>query len=255
MEKVSISAVILCKNESTILERCLQSLSFCEEIILIDDFSEDNSLEIARKYNAHLYQKKLEEHFASQRNFGLEKAHNEWVLFIDADEEVTTELAQEIKSLLSTRIQYDGFYIKRRDYFWGKEIFFGEVEKARRTGFIRLVKKGKGTWKGKVHEEFIPKGNVGQLVHFINHFPHQSVTDFLKDVNVYSSLRAKELAEQGKKTNVFEIIFYPLGKFILTYFLKKGYADGVAGFIYSFFMSFHSFLVRAKLYQYTEIET
>lgn len=254
MEKLRISAVVLCKNEGTILDRCLKSLSFCDEIIVIDDFSEDSSAQIAKKYNARVFQKNLEEHFADQRNFGLEKTNHEWVIFVDADEEITPELAEEITSLLSTDISFSAFYIKRRDYFWNTEVKYGEVAQARRVGFIRLVKKGKGHWQGKVHEVFITKGTIGQLNHFINHFPHPTITDFLKDINIYSSLRAQELRTQRKKTNIFEIITYPVGKFIWTYFLNRGFADGAAGFAYSFFMSFHSFLVRAKLYQYTEVD-
>lgn len=254
MEKISISAVVLCKDEETILDKCLKSLSFCTEIIIIDDFSQDNFEKIANKYKAQIYKKSLGEDFASQRNFGLEKAKHEWILFVDADEIVSPQLAEEITNLLSTNILFNAFYIRRRDFFWNTELQYGELETARTTGFIRLVKKGRGSWRGKVHEVFITEGNVGKLNHLLAHYPHQTVTEFLRSVNTYSSLRAKELFETGKKTNFLEIILYPLGKFIWTYLIKGGFRDGSAGFAYSFFMSFHSFLVRAKLYQYSEID-
>lgn len=105
-----------------------------------------------------------------------------------------------------------------------------------------------------MHEEFVCQGLVGRLESLLNHYPHPTVKDFLKEINYYSTLRAKELLEQRKSANIFSIIFYPLGKFVFTYFLKLGFLDGPAGFGYAFMMSFHSFLVRAKLYQYTKID-
>jgi hypothetical protein len=104
-----------------------------------------------------------------------------------------------------------------------------------------------------VHEEFKVTSyelRVTSLKGYLNHYPHPTVKEFLQEVNFYSTLRAKELFAQGKKTGIFAILFYPLGKFILTYFLKMGFLDGPPGFAYAFFMSFHSFLVRVKLYQY-----
>ncbi len=180
-------------------------------------------------------------------------ARNDWVLFLDADEVITNELKKETLKLKEN--DYNSYYIKRRDYWWGRELKYGETSKARNLGIIRLVKKNSGKWFGKVHEEFRSTGKVGQLKNFINHYPHPTVKDFLEEINFYSSLRAKELQAQGKNVNILEIIFYTFGKFILTYFIKLGFLDGPAGFAYAFFMSFHSFLVRAKMYQLTKLET
>jgi hypothetical protein len=102
---------------------------------------------------------------------------------------------------------------------------------------------------GTVHEVFYTADNVGQLENFINHYPHPTLSEFINDINNYSSIRAEELFTQGVRTNVFQIIFYPLIKFKYNYFILFGFLDGPAGFVYSFMMSFHSFLVRSKLYQ------
>lgn len=256
-----LSAIILTKNEEHNLTRCLKSLSCVDEIIIVDDLSEDKTIEIAERYKAQVYQNNLKGDFAQQRNFGMEKAKGDWLLFIDADEEVTKELAEEIKRVVSLTNKktseselISAYAIKRRDYFWETELKHGEVSKIYNYGLIRLVRKGAGSWKGNVHEEFITKGQTETLSAFLNHYPHPTVKDFLHHINIYSTLRARELYAQGKKSSLFELITFPCGKFIWTYFVKAGFWDGPAGFTYAFFMSFHSFLVRAKLYQYIEID-
>ncbi len=256
---MKISAVILTKNEEKNLERCLKSLSFVDEIIIIDDYSSDKTKELVdffkKKLNILFHQKRLNDDFASQRNFGLEKAKNQWLLFIDADEEVSPLLAKEIQSLTSEN-EIIGYYIKRRDFFWGRELRFGEINKARNQGILRLVKKDSGRFESKVHEKFVffnQNGKTKKLSGFINHYPHQTTKDFLKTINDYSTIRAKELFEKGVKPSLFQLIFYPLFKFLLTYFFYLGFLDGPAGFVYSFMLSFHSFLVRAKLFQYNSL--
>lgn len=267
MKKVKISAVILTKNEESNIERAVKSVLFCDEIIIIDDYSEDKTLEIVKRINPkiRIYKRHLEADFASQRNFALEKAIGDWILFIDADEIVTDELRQEIIQKLETRnpstslrtspkLETVCFYLKRRDYFWGRELQFGETMKIRRIGLIRLIRRDVGKWLGKVHEVFNTTGKTATLENYLEHYPHQTVREFISDVNFYSTLRAKELFDQGRKVNIFPIIFFPLAKFLLNYFIYLGFLDGPAGFGYAFMMSFHSFLVRSKLYQMHKID-
>jgi len=226
---MKISAVILSKDDSDNLESCLKSVDFCSEKLILKGQITD---------------------FSKQRNLGIEKASGDWILFIDTDEEVTGELKKEIVALLNyTVVKYNAYYIKRRDFFWGREVKFGETMKARRRGIIRLVKKNSGKWTGKVHEEYQPSGSVGQLNNYLNHYPHQTIKEFIDKINFYSSIRAEELYQSGKKFSILELIFFPLFKFKLTYFIYLGFLDGPAGFVYAFLMSFHSFLVRAKLFQ------
>ncbi len=254
---MKITAIVLTKNDEKNIERCLKSLNFCDEIVVIDDCSTDNTknkiLKIKDKndnLNIKIFEKKLNDDFAGQRNFGLNKANNDWILFVDADEEVTQELTSEIVKLLNGYIvKENAFYLKRRDYFWGQELRYGEVRKVRQIGLIRLIKKNSGTWMGSVHEIFYTAKKTGKLNGFLNHYPHQTLKEFINDINKYSDIRAKELFNRGTKTNIFQIIFFPLSKFIYNYFFNLGFFDGPAGFTYAFMMSFHSFLVRAKLYQ------
>ncbi len=263
---MNISAVILTKNEEKDICDCLESLEFCTEIIIIDDYSTDRTLaEIQKlkvkspnyKSKVKIIERELKGDFAAQRNFGMKQVVGDWILFVDADERVTEKLKNDIAHAVGADHRsaraVNAFYIKRRDFWWGRELRYGETAKARNKGIVRLVKKDSGIFLGDVHEVFYTAANVGMLDGYLNHYPHPTVKDFLEDINKYSTIRARELYDQGKTANLFQIIFYPLIKFKLNYFMYGGFLDGPAGFAYSFFMSFHSFLVRVKLYQFNRI--
>lgn len=221
-----ISVVILSPNQDSVSKRTSDSLTFADEVVYIN----------------------VKDDFAQARNKGMDKAKNEWILFVDSDEEVSKELAKNIGKLDLINSKIGAYFIPRRDFLWGTELKYGETYSARTEGIIRLVKKGSGKWVGKVHEVFKSQVATGILSGFINHYPHQTITAFLESINNYSTLRAQELKGKEVGTNVFQIILYPFGKFWYTYLLKLGFLDGPAGFVYSFMMSFHSFLVRSKLY-------
>lgn len=248
-----LSALILSKNEGQNIGECIQALSFCDEIIVADDNSTDHTVEIAKSLNARIVDQDTELDFAQKRNRLMQQAKGDWLLFIDPDERLTKELQEEIIAILKEP-KYDVYLLKRRDFFWGQEIKHGELQTAAQNGFIRLVKKGSGSWKGTVHESFETNLPTGKLSNYINHYPHPTLTEFITDINFYSTLRSKELLKKDHKTTIFEIIFLPFFKFLYTYIIKMGFLDGAAGFAYSFMMSFHSFLVRSKLYQYQHID-
>ena len=249
---MKISAVVLTRNEEAHLSKSLNSLSFCNEIVIIDNNSTDQTVEIAKKHGAAVYTRALNGDFSAQRNFALSKVVGDWILFIDADEIVSDELIGKIQGAVNNK-EISAYYLKRRDFWWGKELKYGETATVRNKGLIRLIKKNSGKWAGAVHEMFQTSGPTAKLEGFINHYPHPTVAEFITDVNSYSTLRARELAKQGKTVGVFQIVTYPKLKFLYTYFIKRGFLDGPAGFAYAFFMSFHSFLVRSKLYLYRKL--
>lgn len=241
-----ISAVVLVKNEEKNITSCLESIKWCNEIIVIDDGSKDKTVQIAKKYGAKIIESSLRDNFAAQRNLGLQQANNDWVLFIDADEVIPNALAFEIQNVISQSLNnYNGFYIKRRDILWGRELLYGEVGSIK---LLRLAKKNKGKWIGKVHEAWIIEGLVGELQNNIMHYPHQSISDFLKEINLYTDIRSKELFDKNSKFITISIIIYPLTKFLLNYIVRLGLKDGVPGLLVAIIMSFHSFLVRGKLW-------
>ena len=243
-----ISTIVLTKNEEKNIIDCLESLAFSSEIIIVDDNSTDRTEELIQRYkeehkNVKFFKRELSEDFAKQREFGIEKTSNEWILFVDADERITKELAEEIG--LSISDDFGGFLIPRADYMWGKKLKHGETGNIK---LLRLFNKNKGNLKGRVHETWITKSKVGTLLNPILHYPHPTISEFLQEINFYTDLRSKELFEKGVKTNFVKIIIYAKGKFIVSYFLKLGFLDGTAGLVHAFMMGFHSFLVRGKLW-------
>jgi glycosyltransferase involved in cell wall biosynthesis len=244
---MAITAVILTKNEEDRIINCIESLNFCDQIIVVDDNSTDNTVEILKTYKNRaidVLSRSLDKNFSAQRNFGLGKAKNEWVLFVDADEIISKNLAVEMLSA-TEKSEYLGYSIRRKDSFLGFPLQYGETGNVQ---FIRLAKKNAGKWEGSVHEKWIVNGKVGQLQKEIIHTSHKNISQFLQKLNIYSTLRAEELYAQKKKSNMFFILLYPLVKFIKNYFILQGYKDKTAGFVHAVFMSFHSFLVRGKLY-------
>jgi len=241
-----ISVVILTKNEEKNITECLESVSWCDERIVIDDHSTDKTVDIVKKKGAKVFLHYSQNDFSDQRNYGLEKAKGDWVLFVDADERVSSALWYEIMQHTNESIEdYSGFYIKRQDTIWGKVLKHGEIGNVK---LLRLAKKGSGIWKGPVHEEWDIKGKIGLLKNPLDHFPHQTISEFLREINFYTDLRAEELFKKKIKATWISILVYPKVKFILNFFLRGGFRDGLHGFVCAVLMSLHSFLVRSKLY-------
>ena len=243
---MNTSVIIITKNEEKNIEECIKTLEGYDEIIVVDDNSSDATAKIAKKLGAQVYEHSLEGDFAAQRNFGLQKAKGSWILFIDADERMSPQLKYEIHSQINDAMSiYSGFYIRRIDKMWGKTITHGESSQ---TKFLRLAKKGSGDWIGMVHERWMVNGKVGMLKHPLMHFPHQTIREFVTEINYYTDLRAGELNDRKVKVRRRDIFLFPLGKFIQNYFFRLGILDGLIGLLQAILMSFHSFLVRGKLW-------
>ncbi len=238
-----ISAVILTKNEEAIIEDCIKAVSWCDEIILLDDKSTDNTVLLAKELGAKALVHQLTD-FASQRNYALEHTMGDWIFFVDADEKVSDALRKEIQNVLANN-DIKGYFLRRQDTMWGKALKYGETANIK---LLRLAKKDAGAWQGKVHETWHVTGKTAELSNPLLHYPHQSIAEFLFKINRYSDIRARELYVEGVKANALLIILYPQAKFVLNYVIKLGFLDGVAGFIHALMMSMHSFLVRGKLW-------
>lgn len=241
---MNITAVVLTKNEEANIKRCVSALRWCDELIVIDDYSDDRTVDIAKKLGAKIYRRELKDDFSLQRNFGLEKAHSKWVLFVDADEVVTKELTDEIKQAIEAP-GMKGYSVRRRNLWLGKRINHGEMATVR---LVRLGMRGSGSWKRRVHEYWDINGRVGNLSNSIEHYPHPTVTDLLDNVARYFEIHSQENYKEGKRSNLFKIVFMPIGKFLDNYFLKLGFLDGIHGLILSVIMSFHSFLSWSQLW-------
>lgn len=241
-----ISAVVLAKNEEKNIAACLDSLSWCDELLVIDDNSTDKTVDIAKRKGAIVFTRAMDKNFAAQRNFGLRKAKGDWVLYVDADERVSSSLWYEIMAETNeSNNDINGYYIKRQDTMWGKVLLHGETGSIK---ILRLAKRKAGQWDGRVHETWKVPGKVALLKNHLDHYPHETVEEFLIEINFYTDLRAQELFEKKTKIYWWSPIVYPKAKFILNYFIRRGFLDGLPGFVFAMLMSFHSFMVRAKLW-------
>lgn len=243
---VKFSIVVLAKNEEKNIFDCLESVKDADEIIVIDDNSEDRTEDVINTFGKKVktYKRSLSDDFSKQRNFGLSKAKNSWVLFIDADERVSDGLFAEISDEIN-KDNFDGYLIKRRDVLWDKKLRYGETGNMK---LLRLARKNKGEWQGKVHEVWNVNGKIGELNNELIHCPHKTIREFLSEINLYSTIRANELHEKEVRVSALHIVFYPKLKFLLSYFIKLGFMDGLSGLVLALMMSFHSFLVRGKLW-------
>jgi len=239
-----LSVVVLAKNEAQKITACLRSLQWCDEIIVIDDQSTDQTAALAKKHGAKVYQRPLNNDFAAQRNFGLSKARGEWVLFADADERISPALAAEIKQATSQKTA-NGFYLRRTDWLWGKPLKHGETNQVR---LLRLAKKNAGRWQRQVHEIWQIKGRTDQLKNPLDHYPHQNLTSFVNHLNFHSTLHSQALQKEGRQANLLTIIILPSAKFSQNYCWRWGILDGMRGLIHALLMSWHSFFSQAKLY-------
>lgn len=251
--KIKLSVIILTHNSLDKIKATLQSVNFADEILITYDFLPENSNQKIKSPDSlknfqnkiKIYYKKLNGNFSSQRNFALIKASSPWVLFVDSDEVVSADLKQEILEKINLENDTVGYYIKRKDYFLGKWLNFGETAFVK---FIRLAKKNEAIWQGRVHEIWQLNGKTQALNNPLLHYSHQDIKSFLAKINSYTDIVAQHWIEQGRTSNFFQIVFYPTGKFIFNYLFKFGFFDGTQGFIIAAFMSFHSFLVRAKVF-------
>lgn len=237
-----LTAIVLTKNEESVISRCLNSLRFCNQILVVDDESIDKTVKISKTSGAKVLTHSMKDDFSSQRNWALSQVKSGWVLFVDADEIVSSELAEEIINAI-TADSVSGFYIPRSDYMWGQKLHYGDV---RGLKLLRLAKHDVGHWSGRVHEQWVINGSTLTLKHSLTHFPHQVLVEFLHHINLYSTIKSQEFITNKKNITLFHIIFAPIYRFLFLYFFKLGFLDGVVGTIHALLMSFYVFMVASK---------
>jgi glycosyltransferase involved in cell wall biosynthesis len=244
-----VSAVISAYNEEKNLERCLKSLKFADEIVVVDNSSQDKTVEIAKKYTNKIYsQKNNPKEIDMQKNLGFEKASHEWILSIDADEEVSEDLAKEIRETIKGKNDANGYYIPRRNIIFGKFI--------QNTGWypdpqLRLFRKGKARFvKEHVHEPVKLDGEAAYLQKELIHHHYNSISEFLqRTITLYAPNEAEEYIKKGYEFSYFDAIRFPLNEFLSRFFARKGYKDGFHGLMLSLLMAFYHFLIFAFIWE------
>lgn len=222
-----ISALVITLNEAKNLPDLIKSLDFTDEIIIVDSFSSDNTLEILSQYShIKVYQHKFVD-FSSQRNIALKYATHDWILFLDADERISENLKNEIIETVSKRETKDGYYFKREFYFKNKKIHFSGL---RTDKNLRLFKKENSEYSGLVHEK-LNITNTGTLRNYLAHFSYTSYSHFREKIIYYNKLKALEKINKDYKPVTFMQLLHPVYTFFNKYLLRLGILDGKKGFI------------------------
>ena len=245
MEMTPISVCIVTHNEEDNIRDCLESVRWAKEIIVVDDYSDDNTVAICNEYTdrviAHPWQGHVE-----QKNFCLQQASQEWVLCLDADERISPELREEIQRELAAG-ERDGFYLPRKTYYLGRWITHGGWYPNYQ---LRLFKKARGRWGGdNPHDRVILDGRVGYLNGDIYHYTYRNISHHLQVIDSFTTIAAKVKRRKNVRFAVLRMLLHPPGKFLRMYFLKLGFLDGVPGFIVAVTGAFYVFLKYAKLWE------
>ena len=226
-----ITVIIPTLNEECCLGAAIQSVSFADEILVIDSFSTDRTVAVANQMKARVIQREFDD-FSSQKNFAIEQATHDWVLVLDADERVSAELGEEILRMVRNPGENVAFYLYRNFFFKGKRIYYGgwQTDKA-----VRLFRKDSCRYNGKlVHETIISDGPVGFLGNRLDHFSYRSREQYSAKLEHYAALQAKELYDQNKRMHVLYVGIKPAFRFFMHYFVRLGFLDRSPGLILAF---------------------
>ncbi len=225
-----ISGLIITYNEEQNIEDLIQNLDFVDELIVVDSFSTDKTLEILSKYpHVKIVQNQFE-NYTKQRNFTLTFATNPWILFLDADERITPELKEEILQTTQNPKAKDAYYVYRKFMFNNGPLRFSGWQTDKN---FRLFRKEKAHYKEDllVHETLVVEGTIGILKNKLIHYSYISYEDYKGKMISYGKLKAKELYNKGKKPNVFHYYLKPIYKFLYAYLIRLGILDGQKGII------------------------
>ncbi len=246
--RLKISAVIITFNEEKKIERCLKSLCWVDEIIVVDSFSTDRTVEICRKYTNKVYQHPWPHSSSQQRNIADRYATNDWILALDADEVATTGLRDEIIEEFMNGPRADLFMIPRREYFAGKWIKVGAWYPQYKTN---LYRKSLGRWEGPIHLKVVTQGTMLYLENPIFHDGYVSFRTFMDKFNYYSSIEAEgDYFRLSRRFNLMRALFKPWERFFGRFIIHQGYRDGIHGFVLATVIAFNYFLRELKLYEY-----
>tara|TARA_B110000003_G_scaffold75493_1_gene77070 strand:+ start:10246 stop:10995 length:750 start_codon:yes stop_codon:yes gene_type:complete len=239
-----ITAIIPSYNEQERIKNSLKSAEFADEVIVIDSFSSDDTVKIVKQSNANLLQRKFDD-FSKQKNYAINQASNDWIVWIDADEVLTKELRQEIKEAVENPNDFVGFYIYRTFFFKEKKMRYTGTQNDK---LIRVFNRKYCKYEGMVHEKIKANGKLGVLKNRILHYSYISFDRYIQKLNQHSELKAQELFDKGIMITPFHIIIKPLARFIKHYFIKLGILDGFYGFIISFALSYGVLVRYIKLW-------
>jgi glycosyltransferase involved in cell wall biosynthesis len=241
-----LSAAVITWNEEERLRACLESVAWADEIIVVDAESTDKTVQVAREFTDRIWVRPWPG-FVAQKNFALDQAAGEWVLSLDADEQVTPDLRREIEVVLAQGGPCDGYAIPRKNFFWGVWVRHGRLYPDYQR---RLFRRGRGRFLERlVHESVEIQGTVGRFESPLLHHSYRNLDEFLQRSNRYSTLAAEEWIRRGVRVSPADLVFRPLGRFLSMYLLHLGFLDGWRGFLLAGLYAHYVFLRTAKVWE------
>jgi glycosyltransferase involved in cell wall biosynthesis len=240
-----ISAVLITLNEEKNIQRTLDSLRWCDEIVVVDSFSTDQTATLCRRAGCRVFQQPFNG-FGNQKQFAVDHARHDWILSIDADEVLTPGLTQEIKELLSgAAMPHAGYTIPRTLVFLGTVMRYGPEH---RRPILRLFDRRRGRFsKAAVHEGIELRGTVGALQHEMLHYSYESVSTYFVKFNRYTTLAAQQLHEQGRTASLMSVVLRPPLEFLLLYVVRGFWLNGYPGLVWSLLSAMYPSVKYMKL--------
>ncbi len=241
-----ISAIAITYNEEEHIERFIKSLSFADEIIIVDSNSTDKTVEIAEQLNTKVYKRDFD-NFSAQKNFSLEKASHEWIVFFDLDEFISEELAKEIQLKIASNTNISAYKVKRNFYFMDKHIKYSGFQN---DAVVRVFKKSDCSFGNNlVHETLEVNGKTESFKNKLDHHTYKSFDAYNEKLTRYSKLQAVMLFDKNVRPKFYHFIVRPFWRFFHQYFIKLGILDGKEGFILAYLSAFA--VVKRYLFLWT----
>jgi glycosyltransferase involved in cell wall biosynthesis len=241
-----LTAIVPTYNEEETLRDCLESVRFADEILVVDSFSTDGTLAIAREFGARVLQHEYV-YSARQKNWAIPQASHPWVLLVDADERVTPPLRDEILALLDGGPRHDGYWIRRANHFLGRRMRHCGWESDK---VIRLFRRDPSRYQDReVHAEIDLPGPLPVLRHPLEHHSFRSFAQYWRKLRQYSEWGANQLFKEGRRAGAMEILGRPVTRFLKMYIVRLGFLDGPHGLVLSMLGAFTVYLKYARLWE------
>lgn len=246
-----LTALVLTHNVEDVVRGCLESVRFADEVLVVDSFSTDATLEIARSLADRVLQHEYG-NYALQNNWAIPQAAHEWVLLVDSDEQVTPELRDEVLAVLAAGPRHAGYFVRRRNHFMGQRVrYCWKSDKC-----LRLFRRDEARFPAKeVHANASVRGTVGRLRGELLHFTCRSFEQYMSGSFLpFTTRAANDLARTTPRVTAWHLLGHPAGRFFKQYVLKRGFLDGRTGLVVCGLSAFSAFLKYAKLWERRERE-
>ncbi len=248
-ERPKISALVTTYNEERNIKDCIESINWADEIVVVDSYSTDKTVEIVKSFPAVKFYQRPYYGAASQKNWAMDKTTNAWIFIIDADERVTPALREEILKTIENP-KFNAYYIRRIAYFMDKPLRFSGWQHDR---VVRLIKRGAGRYPNKrVHADMKVDGEVGYLKNPLIHYMIESFEQYLPRIINYGFWGAAQGWKTNKKSGFFEVFFRSFWRFIRMYCIQLGILDGLHGLVFCMLQTFGTYLKWAILWEWRE---